>query len=725
MYTTRSFYLNKLNLQKDNFMIKQALILIILGLWLNSCGDETNKAVFTNANDEANDLINETSPYLLQHAYNPVNWKAWNKETLKLAKQQNKLMIISVGYSACHWCHVMEEESFENDSVAKLMNDNFINIKIDREERPDVDQIYMNAVQLMTGSGGWPLNCIALPDGRPVFGGTYFTKKQWTKILEDMSNLYKSNPDKVISYAEQLTEGIKNSNLITVNKNHVPFHFDSISRSISVLEKSLDYKFGGSLGDPKFPMPSQLNLLLRYSHHNDNKTLQGYVLKSLNKMANGGIYDHIGGGFSRYSVDEKWHIPHFEKMLYDNAQLVSLYSKAFQVSQDENYKTIVEETLKFVEDELTAENGSFYSAIDADSKNDKGEMEEGAFYVWSREELKAALKNDFELFQSYYNVNAVGKWENDTYVLYKTKSDEEFSREKNIPLEDLNFKVKKWKRILKDYRNQRELPRKDDKALTSWNAMMLSAYIDAHKAFGNQDYLNKAIKNAHFIIENQLREDGGLNHNYKDDKSSINGFLEDYAHVISAYIKLYQVTLDEKWLTISKSLLDYTVEHFVNEGNGMFYYTSNSETNLIARKTEVFDNVIPSSNSIMAVVLFKLGHYYSEKKYIQMSNQMLNNLSGDMLKTPSGYTNWLTLYLNRSNPYYEVAIIGDEAQGMLKKLNAYYLPNILISSSIKESKLPLLKNKYIEDQTLIYVCVNGTCKLPVSVLDEALSQISK
>ena len=314
-----------------------------------------------NDSKKGNDLIHETSPYLLQHAYNPVNWKAWNDNTLKLAKAQNKLIVVSIGYSSCHWCHVMEEESFENDSIAKIMNDNFINIKVDREERPDVDKVYMNDVQLMTGKGGWPLNCITLPDGRPIFGGTYFTKSQWSKILEDVSKLYKENPQKVEEYAQRVTEGVQTSELITLNKEEAVFKNEEIITAITQSKEQLDTINGGFKGAPKFPMPNTLDYLLRYQHHFNNPELFNYIEKSLTKMAFGGIYDQIGGGFSRYSVDDRWHVPHFEKMLYDNAQLVSIYSKAYLQKKNELYENIVKETLAFIDAELNANNGAFYS----------------------------------------------------------------------------------------------------------------------------------------------------------------------------------------------------------------------------------------------------------------------------------------------------------------------------------------------------------------------------
>ena len=378
------------------------LLLLLTVLFFCSCNQKTAKE---QEFKHTNELINESSPYLLQHAHNPVEWKAWNTESLAKAKAENKLIIISVGYSACHWCHVMEKESFENDSVAKLMNDNFISIKVDREERPDIDHIYMNAVQLMTGKGGWPLNCIALPDGRPIFGGTYFTKQEWIKMLTEITALYKNDPQKVISYADKLMDGIKKSDLIQLNTNTVDFKPSDVNMAVKNWKEAMDFHNGGLLGDSKFPMPKALHFLLRYSMQNKDKSLLEYLNKTLTNMANGGINDPIGGGFYRYTVDSKWHIPHFEKMLYDNAQLVSLYSDAYLVTKNELYKQKVIETLAFTERELMASNGAFYSSIDADSKNKLKKLEEGAFYTWEKEELQKILKSDFPLFQKYYNIN--------------------------------------------------------------------------------------------------------------------------------------------------------------------------------------------------------------------------------------------------------------------------------------------------------------------------------
>ena len=367
-------------------------------------------------------------------------------------------------------------------------------------------------------------------------------------------------------------------------------------------------------------------------------------------MADGGIYDQIGGGFSRYSVDDKWHVPHFEKMLYDNAQLISLYSKAYQLTKNPYFKTIVEEVIQFIKTDFTDTNGAFYSALDADSKTENGELEEGAFYAWEKEELQAILKDDFTLFKDYYNINATGKWENSNYVLIKTQSDEAFAKVNNITLEELKSKISNWKTTLYNHRESRQEPRKDDKVLTSWNALMLKAYVDAYRVFQNPEYLERAIKNGEFIKNNQIGSDGSLFHNYKDGKSTIKGFSEDYAHTISAFIELYQATLNEDWLNTSKQLMEYSINHFLDDKSGMFFFTSDSETNLITRKIEVYDNVIPSSNSVLADILFKLSHYYSETNYSKMAKQMLSNIKPDIESSPSSYSNWLSLFLNYSNP---------------------------------------------------------------------------
>lgn len=674
---------------------------------------------FTNA------LINETSPYLLQHAYNPVDWHAWNDKTLAKVEEEKKLILISIGYAACHWCHVMEHESFEDSLVAQVMNKNFINIKVDREERPDVDQVYMNAVQLMTGSGGWPLNVIALPDGRPVWGGTYFKKEQWLDALNQISKIYIDNPKKLYDYADKLEKGIKSMDLVNLNTDEPVFEKSFIETVVKNWSKKFDTKEGGMNSSPKFMMPNNYQFLLRYAHQNNDEKLLDFVNLTLTKMAYGGIYDHVGGGFSRYSTDSKWHIPHFEKMLYDNAQLVSLYADAYLITKNELYKNVVTETLEYISRDMTAENGAFYSSLDADSKNREGKLEEGAFYVWQKEKLQTLLKDDFELFSDYYNINNYGLWEHNNYVLIRKENDSTITNKHNITKEVLTAKTKSWKTILFENRNNRSKPRLDNKSLTSWNALMLKAYIDAYRVFEDDDYLYAAEKNAAFIKYNQLRKDGGLNHSYKYGRSTINGYLEDYATTIDAFLALYEVTLSEKWLNISKELADYTFEHFLNEENKMFHFTSKTDSTLVSRSIEYRDNVIPASNSIMAKNLFKLSHYFDDENYRNTALTILNNVKPEIKEYPSSFSNWLDLMMNYSYPFYEVAIVGDDAKEKLLKLNKTYIPNKLIVGSKDENNLPLLENRYVPRETYIYVCVNKACKLPVSEVEEAIKLLKE
>tara|TARA_R110002111_G_scaffold235494_1_gene296691 strand:- start:253 stop:2289 length:2037 start_codon:yes stop_codon:yes gene_type:complete len=672
-----------------------------------------------------NALVNETSPYLLQHAHNPVDWNAWNETTLEKAKTENKLILISVGYAACHWCHVMEHESFEDSLVAQVMNKNFINIKVDREERPDVDQVYMNAVQLMTGSGGWPLNVVALPDGRPVWGGTYFKKEQWIDALEQISKLYVDNPEKLQDYASKLEAGIKSLDVVQLNSDEPIFDTPFIQNAVKSWSKQFDNNQGGMNRAPKFMMPNNYHFLLRYAYQNNDKELLEFVNLTLTKMAYGGVFDQIGGGFSRYSVDAKWHVPHFEKMLYDNGQLVSLYADAYLISKNELYKDIVTETLKYTKQEMTTSNGAFYSSLDADSKTPEGELEEGAFYVWTKKELKTLLKDHFELFSDYYNVNNYGLWEHDNYVLIRKDDDDSIIKKHNLTKTVLAEKKAEWKAILFKERNKRFKPRLDDKTLTSWNAMMLKGYADAYRVFGNDDYLASAEKNANFIISNQLREDGGLNHNYKNGKSSINGYLEDYASTMDAFITLYENTLNEKWLTTARDLANYTFDHFFDGASNMFFFTSNEDASLVSRSIEFRDNVIPASNSIMAKNLFKLSHYFDNEHFSKTAMTMLNNIKPEMQEYPSGYSNWFDLMLNYTKPYYEVVIVGADAKQKIDTLNKTYIPNKLIAGSTSKNNMPLLENRYNPNHTLIYVCVNKACKLPVSEVKDAIKFIKK
>ncbi len=667
-----------------------------------------------------NELIHETSPYLLQHAHNPVNWMPWGEKALDRAKKENKLIIISIGYAACHWCHVMEHESFEDPKVAEIMNTNYINIKVDREERPDIDQVYMNAIQLMTGSGGWPLNVVVLPDGRPVWGGTYFPKGNWVDALKQISNLYEKQPEKLLEYANKLEEGIKAIDIIEVNTDKVSFNKEFIASAVKEWSQHFDHQKGGTKRVPKFMMPNNYQFLLRYAHQSKDKALLDYVKNTLTQISYGGVYDHIGGGFSRYSTDGKWHVPHFEKMLYDNAQLVSLYSDAYLITKDPWYKDVVYETLNFVSRELTNNEGAFYSSLDADSTTKNGELEEGAYYVWTKEELKRLLDKDYDLFSDYYNVNSYGFWEKENYVLIRKRSDVEFCEKNNISYDELTNKVALWKKELLLQREKRSRPRLDDKTLTSWNALMLKAYLDAYRVFGDKTFLDSAIKNGNFIKTKQLKTDFSLFHNYKNSKSTINGYLEDYATVIEAFITLYQNTFNDEWLDLSKQITEYTLDHFFDEEKNIFYFTSDQDPKLISRTIESSDNVIPASNSIMGKNLFLLSHYYNESRYKNISEQMLHTIKPQIASYASGYSNWLDLMLNFSYDFYEIVIVGDQVVNKLSEFNKIYIPNKLLAGSTVDSNRPLLKHRFVLDKTLIYVCVNSACKYPVENTDEAV-----
>ena len=671
----------------------------------------------------SNNLINETSPYLLQHAYNPVDWNPWDSKYLDLAKKENKLVIISVGYSACHWCHVMERESFEDTIAAKLMNEKYISIKVDREERPDVDNVYMNAVQLMTGSGGWPLNVVTLPDGRPIWGGTYFTKDQWINALEQISKLYNDDPERLISYADQLEEGVKSLDVINLNETTPDFNLNIMQDYLNTWSTKFDMEYGGSKGMPKFMMPNNLHFLLKYSYQTENKEIQKFVELSLEKMAFGGVYDQVGGGFSRYSVDDKWHIPHFEKMLYDNAQLISLYSDAYKLTKNRLYKNVVYETIGFINSELKDSSGGYYSSLDADSKTDENVLEEGAFYVWTKEELIKVLKEKFTLFSDYYNINEFGYWEDNKYVLIRNQKGVEIASKYNISEDELNQLIQSCKSELIKVRNKRIKPRLDDKILSSWNGLMIKGFADSYKAFNEPDFLDAAVKNGEFIVKNLLQKNGQLLRNYKNNKGYINGYLEDYSAVISGFIALHEITLDDKWLKYSKKITDYVYNHFYNEETKMFYFTSDLDEKLLSRTVNFRDNVIPSSNSMMANNLFLLSHYFDNEYYLETAKSMLNNISPEFDLYPDGFSNWLDLMLKLSDSFYEVALVGENALIKASEINKNFKPNKLIIGSLTESDLPLLKNRYVNGDTFIYVCVKKACRLPVKTSEEALGFI--
>lgn len=699
---------------------KNFLLVLIVAISLTSCQDQKKNVM---SHKYTNELIHETSPYLLQHAHNPVDWKPWSQAALDQAKTENKLVVVSIGYSSCHWCHVMEEESFEDSTVASVMNNNFISIKVDREERPDVDQVYMNAVQLMTGSGGWPLNVVLLPDGRPVWGGTYFPKNNWIDALNQLSTIQKDKPQELENYATRLAGGLKSLDIINLKNGTPKFEKATIANSVSKWSARFDSIKNSA---PKFMMPSNYKFLLRYAVQENDEKLINYVHSTLQEIAHGGVYDQIGGGFSRYSVDAKWHVPHFEKMLYDNGQLLSLYSDAYLVQKNQLYKETVYQTVEFLKREMLDEDGGFYSALDADSKNASGELEEGAYYIWTIAELESILKEDFPLFSAYYNVNSYGHWEIGNYVLIRNTSDADFIKQNNIDLSTLTEKKQSWQQELLKIRVQRPAPRLDDKILTGWNALTISGLLDAYNTFGENEFLELALKNAQFIAKKQMRKDGGLNRNYKDGKSTINAYLEDYAPVIASFTQLFETTGDAKWLNLAEELTTYTLDHFYNPENGMFYFTSDEDHALITRNTEYMDNVIPASNSIMAQNLFRLGHLTFNASYLEKSGVMLHNIADDVASYPANYSNWMDLMLNYTHPFYEIVIIGENAEKLYEELNQHYIPNAVKAVAPNDnSTLDIFENRWSDNNTRIFICVNNACKLPVESVAEALKLIQK
>ena len=694
-------------------MTKNLLKIFIVVFILISCDDDMNKG---------NNLKNETSPYLLQHVENPVNWNPWDKKYLDKAKKENKLVIISIGYASCHWCHVMERESFQDSTVAKLMNDKFISIKVDREERPDIDQVYMNAIQLITGSGGWPLNVITLPDGRPIWGGTYFSKGQWISALKQISEIYETEPEKFISYAKRVQEGIKTLNDVVMQTDS--FENIDIDKYAKLLLKNIDEEFGGFNGAPKFMMPNNLNFLLRYSVQEKQEKSKDKILSTLDKMAYGGIFDHVEGGFSRYSVDERWHIPHFEKMLYDNGQLMSLYSVGYKISDKDLYKDVVYKIHEYIDSEMKDISGGYYSSLDADSKLDDGTYAEGEYYSWEKEELERIIGENFDLFSEYYNVNDNGFWEEENkYVLIRSISDIEFIYKNKLDSATFQKIKSEWIYKLKLAKIDKKKPSLDYKIITSWNGLMISGYVDAYKSFNDEIFKNEAINAGEFIFKNLIKKDGGLHHNFVNGKSKINGYLEDYATVIQASLDLYEVTLNQKWIERALNLSEYVLSNFSGVESELFYFTSSQDEDLISRSVEFRDNVIPSSNSIMAKNLFRLYHYFDKQEYYEKAQNMSLSVTAEFETYPSGYTNWFDLIYNFKSNYYEIAVVGENSIKQVEEINKKYIPNKLIIGSKSENNLPLLKNRYVEGKTLIYVCVNKACKMPTEDLDEALSLV--
>jgi uncharacterized protein YyaL (SSP411 family) len=679
-----------------------------------------SSSVLSQEPEYTNELIHESSPYLLQHAHNPVNWHPWGEKALDIARKDNKLIIISIGYSACHWCHVMEHESFEDTSVAAIMNKHFISIKVDREERPDVDQVYMDAIQLISGQGGWPLNAFALPDGKPFYVGTYFRKEDWIRVLQYFIDLHEKDPGKLSEQAENITNGIRSAAQVPAEIRIPAYTMKQLDETFANLQPYLDMKKGGINRAPKFPMPVAWEFLMHYQYLGGDPRALESVNSTLEHMAMGGIYDHVGGGFSRYSTDADWHVPHFEKMLYDNAQLMELYARGWQITGNPMYRDVVYETHEFIQRELAAGDESFYSALDADS-----EGKEGKYYVWTLAEIENILGKEAALFSDYYNVTDQGNWEHGNNILIRRKKDAEIAEKQGLPEYELKEKIKHAKKLLLKARSTRIAPGLDDKILTSWNALMARAYAYCYQAFADPEFLAVALNSARFLETNAMGKDLQMTRNYKNGKSSIPAFLDDYAFTISAFLEIYRSTFDESWIKKAEALTDYSMEHFLDHQGIMFFYTHDHHSDLIVRKKEIADNVIPSSNSEMAKNLFQLGTYLYREDLVQLSARMLASVRDEITKNPYYYANWAILEANMVHPPTEVVVIGENFEEIRRSFGQQYLPDVLFSGGKGEGELDLHRGKHQEGETMIYVCRDRVCKLPVREFSEALEQIEQ
>ena len=672
-----------------------------------------------NISGKANSLINESSLYLRQHAHNPVNWHPWGEEALEKAKQENKPLLISIGYSSCHWCHVMEHESFSDQEVADFMNRHFVNIKIDREERPDLDQLYMEAVQLLQGQGGWPLNCFALPDGRPFWGATYFPKAQWLEVMDQIATLYLSEPDTLKEQAERISTGINQMNL-----SFEPLQKDEIEKYtpenlFANIASSFDGEFGGFKGAPKFPMPSVYRFLLHYHHVSGESKALDQVVLTLKNMAAGGIYDQVGGGFARYSTDRYWKVPHFEKMLYDNAQLIKLYCEAWMVSKQESLLETAIETIDFLERETGSPETGFAASIDADSPEG-----EGSFYTFSLDELNMLLGDDAPLFIAYWKAGREGKWENGKNILLAPVDQENFLEENKLDKTIFNKKLKKAKSVLLAYRNKRPAPAIDPKIITSWNGMMVQAYVSLYRASSNKKYLESARQLADFLLAKLTDDRGGLLH-VADTRNLIPGFLEDYASVILALLELHSASLEEEWAMKARELADIALEQFYKQESGLFDFTGSTHEKAFAKRQEIHDNVIPSSNSIMFECMLALGHIFENDTFHENARRAILGMAENILKHPSAFSNWARLFLMLRYPYHTLVIAGNQAGSHLNEILPQFLPQTLVAGESNQSRLPVLKNRFKPDETMIYVCSGKECYPPVTTVTEALEKAAR
>ena len=680
-----------------------------------------------------NRLQHETSPYLLQHAENPVDWFPWGDEAFAKAKAEDKPVLLSVGYSACHWCHVMAHESFEHEPTAKIMNEWFINIKVDREERPDVDDIYMQAVQAMNnGQGGWPMTVFMMPDGRPFFGGTYYPREPrhgmppFRQVLQAIQDAYTNRREDLEEQASNLSNALDRTSL-RLPDDDSGLKIELLNDATKIMKQNFDSQHGGFGRAPKFPNPMNLEYLLRdYERTGDENTLH-IVTHSLKKMAYGGIYDQIGGGFHRYSVDAIWLVPHFEKMLYDNAQLSRLYLHAYQVTGDDFYKSIAEDIYDYILREMTSPEGGFYSATDADS-----EGVEGKFFVWSLDELQTALQpiledvpDAIEIAIQYFGVSTAGNFEG-TNILNVPIDPEIVAQDLEMSQEELQEKLLAIKDRLYAVRTSREYPLLDDKILTAWNGMMLASLAEAGRVLGRDDYLASAERAGDFLLDNLRNDNGRLFRTYKNGTAKLNGYLEDYANMIDAMLELYQSTFMEKWFIVARELADNVLEHFSAEDGG-FFDTSDDHEKLIVRPRQLQDNATPSGNNMMAKQLIRLTAYTGDARYDEAGRNVLKPLIPAMQTYPQAFGEALNASDMLIRGLSEVAIVGNPTQAQTKALVAQvrevYRPNVvtaLARNNVEgETTIPLLNYRTMRDgQPTVYVCQNFACKMPVTTPEE-------
>jgi hypothetical protein len=667
-----------------------------------------------------NRLADETSPYLLQHAHNPVNWFPWGDEALQLAKKENKPILVSIGYSACHWCHVMERESFEDEATAEIMNHHFINIKIDREERPDLDHIYMDAVQAMTGSGGWPLNVFLTPDAKPFYGGTYFppsrafNRSSWQEVLLGVSVAFTERRHEIDAQAESLTEHLTNSNLFGLKTGGDDFFIsEKMDEAFQSIMKTADREWGGFGRAPKFPQTFVIQFLLRYYHTTKSEEALKQALLSIDKMIDGGIYDQVGGGFARYATDTEWLVPHFEKMLYDNALLLSVISEAYQLTRNERYREVIEETIQFVQRELKHPRGGFYSALDADS-----EGEEGKFYVWNYEEAKVVLQEDTETFCSFFDITHHGNWEGKN-ILRRKKSEKEFCGETGIPEAELKKIIQRGKEKLLTKRSERIRPQLDDKILLSWNALMNTALSKAFEATGWEEYRQLAIDNMQFLLSSFSKNDQDFFHTWKNNETKHPAFLDDYACLIQALIQLQVITADTIYLHRAKKITEHVMKHFGEENTGFFFYTHKNQPDVIVRKKEVYDGAQPSGNAVMADNLYRLSLYFDLAPWREKSEVTTRALGSAITRYPSSFGAWACMAQEMITGTSEIAVLGTDFSTLHQQVLKAYIPHKILMCSAQESiHFPLLSDKRIGDKTQVYLCRDYACRQPVTTIQE-------